>query len=59
MIRIEHKPDHGETMLVMDEEGIENLRRAVEDCANGGKVFMGDPGAMLILRPVDWEPGDS
>lgn len=52
MIRIEVK--RGEAIIHVDDDGIEALTDACGEAAGGRKVILGDPGAALILRHVEF-----
>lgn len=58
MIRLELQPDRGEFTLHVDDDGIQALRESLDDAAAGAKVFLGDPGALLIIRPDGFESRD-
>lgn len=45
-------------LLVLDADGVANLRRALDDVERGAKVILGDPGATLSLRSPDWLPAE-
>lgn len=51
MIRVETDRQRGEVTIHGDNEGFANLAKACEDAKAGNKVFLGDPGGLLILRP--------
>lgn len=54
MIRLELDHQRGTFTVHADDEGLANLASACEDAKRGNKVFLGDPGAMLILRPTGY-----
>ncbi len=60
MIRVEMTGKRGECILHVDNQGAVVLRQAAGDvCRNGpAKVFIGELGAMLILRHVDYSGGE-
>jgi hypothetical protein len=47
-----------EVTIHVDEHGAEALATGAEAAKAGNKVFFGDPGAMLIIRPEGWKPAD-
>lgn len=59
MIRAEVHPKRGEVTLHVDDEGLDALADALDDARPGNKVFLGDPGAMLIVRHVDYSGGEA
>lgn len=58
MMRIETDANRGEVVIHVDDEGAETLAQAATDSLGGSKVFLGNPGAQLIVRHVDFYSPD-
>lgn len=54
MMRVEIT--QGQVVIHVDDDGADRLRQAATDAKEQhAKVFLGDPGAMLIVRHEDYE----
>lgn len=60
MIKIEMDPGRGELTIHVDDEGVDLLASMAKDANRRGpsKVLLGEAGSMLIIRHVDYQPGD-
>lgn len=59
MIKIEIDHKRGEITLHLDDEAAMQIEQAARDVRRPAKVLIGDPGAMLILRHVDYVAASS